>query len=679
MNPIEIIFKGKDETKAAIASVKSGLDGIQESAKKTGGAFDTAMGVLAANQIQQFANAVSGFMTDSIREASEMQDAMSQIEQVLQSTGKASTITAEEVAKMAEGFSRVSNFEDDMVASGQLVLLQFTNLGEDVLPRATQAMIDMATRMKMDLPSAAKIVGKALEGEIGSLARLGIVIDDATKKQIEGLMKVGDVAGAQAIILEQFEAKFGGAAEASTKTWTGAMANLEKSVANLKGAFGEVILNSPSVVKAINSIAEAINWLAESFEKLPEGAKLGIAGFVGAVALLGQAAPALISAKVLLDGFGKGAGGAAGKVGFLTRVLTALKGLAIPAAIFTWVSALDKAGQGLSEWGIKARKELGIEIPAELQKLTEIAATEGVFSFALIGAEIDLVKTAVVTLWQDASAGLASFKASSDVTWADTRAALENMGPAFDQFMQQASFVLFDWLNRASIASSQIVQIIGIGFSQAGAAIKLHVTTWAQDTAIGFMLMVNTAIQSSSQIVKIVQIGWQQMTRAIQEGFNRALSSVRNFWSNLRTSFSRLISEARNWGTSIVQGIWTGIQSGWTWLLNMVRTNINSLLQWVKDLIGYGSPAKKLIPLGLSMAQGVGVGWERGMEQLKPSMSLALSPSYARAGAVSGGMGGATISGNTFAFYSPLTHDERRRIRKEQEDAAQRELLRSLR
>ena len=310
---------------------------------------------------------MSGFLKDSVAEASEMQDAMVQIEQVLESTGKASTITAEEVQNLADQFANASNYEDDMVASGELVLLQFQSIGEDVLPRATQAMIDMATRMKMDLPAAAKIVGKAMEGEVGSLARLGIVIDDATQKQIDGLIKVGDVAGAQEIILEQFEAKFGGAAEASTKTWTGAMANLEKPVANLKGAFGEVILNSPEVSEAINHIAEAINGLANSFEKMPEWAKLSIAGFVGIVAALGQAAPALISVKVLLDGFGKaaGPGGAAGGVSILTRAIGFLKGLALPAAIFAWIKTLDVFSKKINQIGIDIRKKLGIELPAE--------------------------------------------------------------------------------------------------------------------------------------------------------------------------------------------------------------------------------------------------------------------------------------------------------------------------
>lgn len=328
MNPIEIIFRGKDETRPATESVKKGLDGVQESAKKTGTAFDTAMGVLAATQIERFGNTVSSFMNDSINEAAEMQDAMVQITQVLESTGKASIITADEVENMANAFSRVSVYEDDMVASGQLVLLQFDTIGKETLPRATQAMLDLATRMNIDLPSAAKVVGKALEGELGSLTRFGIVLDDSTKKQIEGLLQVGETAKAQELILAEFEKKFGGAAEAATTTWTGAMANLEKSIANLKGSFGEAILNSESVSAAINHIADAINWLAESFDKMPEGLKLIVAGFVGLIALLGKLAPVLISIKVLA-----GAGGVAG-------AMTALKGvLAGIGAVLAGISA----------------------------------------------------------------------------------------------------------------------------------------------------------------------------------------------------------------------------------------------------------------------------------------------------------------------------------------------------
>ena len=150
-------------------------------------------------------------------------------------------------------------------------------------------------------------------------------------------------------------------------------------------------------------------------------------------------------------------------------------------------------------------------------------------------------------------------------------------------------------------------------------------------------------------------------------------------WSRLRASFQRIIADARNWGLSIVQGIWTGIQNGWTWLLNLIKTNINNLLIWVKNLLGISSPSKVFAEYGNQMAQGIGAGFIVGMKSVNPMIDAALlrpAPAYATNG--NAGRGGGDISG-TFQFYSSLTMEERRRIRRDSQKITQRELLKALR
>jgi len=533
LNPIEIIFKGKDETKAATDSVKRNLGGIEESVKSTGSAFDTAMGVLAAQQIQQFGNALSGFMKDAIMEATEAQDGMVQLEQVIKSTGGAAGVTADEVSDMATAFSRVTKFEDDAIIAGQTILLQFTKLGRDILPQATEQMLNIATRMGIDIPSAAKIVGKALEGEFSGLARFGVVLDEATKKQIDNLLKVGDTAGAQAIILAELERRFGGAAEAAGSTFGGSLERLNNAWGDFKETIGNALAENENFQKVLDKLIELVNGLADAFVRMPEGVQTGLVAFVGLIAVLAKLAPALISIKVLF-------GGLAGSSGLLAGAMGALKAAAIG-----------------------------------------------------IGGII------------------------------------------------------------AGISAPVLALIIAIG------ALIATIVIFGRDA-------LNTA--------RMIQTIWSAL-------FQRIISDAFRFIGNLVRVFRTAYTTARQAGQSMVQGIWAGIQAGWTWLLNMIRANINSLLTWVKNLLGISSPSKVFAEFGNQMAQGIGVGFEKGMQQVRPSIGLDFvpAPAYARAGSVSGVMGGASISGNTFQFYSPLTHDERRRIRKEQEETAQREMLRSLR
>lgn len=331
MNPIQIIFKGLDQTKGATDSVKRGLEGVEGAAKKTSSSFDTAMGVLAADQVQRFADAVSGFMTSSLNEAIAAQDGMAQLEEVIKSTGGAAGLTADEVSEMAEAFSEVTRFEDDAIAAGQTILLQFTKIGEETFPRASETMLDLATRMKIDLPNAAKIVGKALEGEFSGLARYGVKIDEQTEKTIKGLLAVGDTAGAQALILAELEKRFGGAAEAAGSTLGGSIDRLNNAWGNLKETIGTALAENEGFQDAVDALVKLVNALGDGFAKLPEPVQTGGVALLGLGAIAAKIAVPLLSLKVLLGG-GAAAGGAAAAGGGLAGMFSSLGGAASGAA-----------------------------------------------------------------------------------------------------------------------------------------------------------------------------------------------------------------------------------------------------------------------------------------------------------------------------------------------------------
>ena len=69
--------------------------------------------------------------------------------------------------------SEVTRFEDDAIVSGQNMLLTFTNIGKDIFPQATEAMLNMSTAMGMDMQSAATMLGKALNDPIAGMTALG--------------------------------------------------------------------------------------------------------------------------------------------------------------------------------------------------------------------------------------------------------------------------------------------------------------------------------------------------------------------------------------------------------------------------------------------------------------------------------------------------------------------------
>lgn len=135
-------------------------------------------------------------------EASEWQDAITQTEAVIKSTGGAAGFTAEEIGKLSESLSAsngLSKFSDDAILSANNLLLTFTGIGKDVFPDVSQAAVDMAQALGTDVTSAAMQLGKALNDPkdgMSKLTRAGVSFTDAQKFMVGSMESATDAAGA---------------------------------------------------------------------------------------------------------------------------------------------------------------------------------------------------------------------------------------------------------------------------------------------------------------------------------------------------------------------------------------------------------------------------------------------------------------------------------------------------
>lgn len=142
---------------------------------------------------------------------------------VIKSMGLESTVSADKIADLSTQLSLKSGIDDELIQSGSNLLLTFGNLaasaGESggAFDRANAAALDMSVAMGTDMASASMQVGKALNDPIAGISKLsraGIQFTDEQKETIRTLQEGGDMAGAQAVMLEELEKQFGGSAEA---------------------------------------------------------------------------------------------------------------------------------------------------------------------------------------------------------------------------------------------------------------------------------------------------------------------------------------------------------------------------------------------------------------------------------------------------------------------------------
>src|SRR3989304_2067675 len=191
------------------------------------------------------ATALAGGLAYSIKQAMDAQKIQAQLAAVLKSTGGAAGVTADMANDLANSLSGVTTFEDDAILSGENMLLTFTNIGKDVFPAATQAMLDMSTATGQDLVSSSVQLGKALNDPIAgisALSRVGVTFTEDQKKMIEGMVEAGDVAGAQTVILEELSKEFGGSAKAAGETFGGQLTIVKNSLGNVAEEIGGALL-----------------------------------------------------------------------------------------------------------------------------------------------------------------------------------------------------------------------------------------------------------------------------------------------------------------------------------------------------------------------------------------------------------------------------------------------------
>lgn len=255
MATVEIVIKGVDETSGALSSIKSGLEGVSGAAGKAqsagGGFFSTlaatAGGFLAANIIGGISAQFSSFISGAISDARQANEIMAQTQAVLASTGNAAGVTAQHVADFAASLSQAagkSKFGDDLIQQSTNLLLTFTNVRGKILDEATAISVDMAQALGGAPKDAAIQLGKALNDPIKgvtALQRVGVSFDESQKKQIETMMRAGNIMGAQKIILGELTKEFGGSAAAAAEA-AGPWAQLSDQAGELGEQFGGMVL-----------------------------------------------------------------------------------------------------------------------------------------------------------------------------------------------------------------------------------------------------------------------------------------------------------------------------------------------------------------------------------------------------------------------------------------------------
>ena len=213
------------------------------------GKFSTGIG----KQVRAIGGLVGAYMgvrtvMDSVGAAQEQMAAESKLQAVLNATGNAADLSADEIKAYASELQDVTNFGDEATISAAAMLGTFKEIKGDTFKDTLAVAQDMSAVMGTDLKSSVLQLGKALNDPMqgmSALTRSGVSFTDQQKEQIKAMQKSGDLLGAQAMMLGEIQSQFGGAAEAMADPFT----QVSNALGDVKEELGKVFVGLMASVK----------------------------------------------------------------------------------------------------------------------------------------------------------------------------------------------------------------------------------------------------------------------------------------------------------------------------------------------------------------------------------------------------------------------------------------------
>ena len=224
---------GKEE-KVGKAGEKAGrgIDSFAKSARKN----TQAISVMKRSLVALAASFISLRGAKDLVATFRVQErAVQKLDASIASMGRSTRGLSQQLQNLASQIQSEGILGDEALIEGQSFLTTYSQITDDLLPRSTRVMADLAAKMGGDIVSAANLVGKASMGMTGELSRVGITLSDTAKqsKDFE-------------LIVSEIESQVSGTNKALAKG-SGVYDQLGNRIGDAKEKLGEFIAMHPAV------------------------------------------------------------------------------------------------------------------------------------------------------------------------------------------------------------------------------------------------------------------------------------------------------------------------------------------------------------------------------------------------------------------------------------------------
>lgn len=208
-----------------------------------------------------------------------------QLTRALQSAPAVLNLNRQSLDSHAQALSKVTKFGDELVTNVQAQLSNFQSFGQDIMPQATEAALNLAERWG-GLDDQVKTLGQSLAAPIEGLSALkekGVIFTTSQQNLVRQLVETNRVFEAQQILLNQIDRQYGGLAEAMGSTSEGIRSRFNNALGDVQEKIGQIFLSlesswQTSMMPLLDGFLE---WIDENggkiygiFSNLPQIAEL---------------------------------------------------------------------------------------------------------------------------------------------------------------------------------------------------------------------------------------------------------------------------------------------------------------------------------------------------------------------------------------------------------------------
>jgi hypothetical protein len=252
-----------DSTSKMEKAITQFTEGSSNSLMNFSNVAETALGVFGGAAILEGVKKLGEFVkeafeelvVESVKAAEAQEDAINRLNVALASAGQYSRETSHDFQEYAHALQQTTVYSEESVMQAGALIESLGKLDKEGLERATNAAVNLAATLRIDLNTAAMMVGKAAEGNISVFQRYGMAVEQGST-----------ASETFANVLKTIEAN-GNVAAAQANTYAGALTQLQHTSEDSHKALGELVVKNQAVIESIKEVTAIFSENTEEGKK----------------------------------------------------------------------------------------------------------------------------------------------------------------------------------------------------------------------------------------------------------------------------------------------------------------------------------------------------------------------------------------------------------------------------